>query len=88
MDKTNEQKAKELFYHFCKEKSCDGRVVCTFCPKAETLTPLIEMAEWKEKQMLEKAMKWMALNAEMYGGFNHGKLNEMVENFKKAMKEN
>lgn len=88
MDKTNEEKAKELFYDFCKEKSCDGRVICTFCPKAKALVPMIEMAEWKEKQMWKKAENWLALNAELYGGFNYGKLNEMVENFRKAMKEN
>ena len=42
-----------------------------------------EMAEW----MIEKAVTWLALHAEMYGGFNYGKLNEMVENFKQAMEE-
>jgi hypothetical protein len=50
MDKTNKEKAKELFYNFCKEKSCDGRVICTFCPHAEALEPLIEMAEYKDDQ--------------------------------------
>lgn len=44
-------------------------------------------ANWADKTMIETAINWLALNAEMYGGFNHGKLNEMVEDFKKAMEE-
>jgi len=43
----------------------------------------LKMAEW----MIDKAVTWIALNAEMYGSFNYGKLNEMVENFKQAMEE-
>jgi hypothetical protein len=43
------------------------------------------LLEWKEKQMIDKAVNWITLNAETYGGFNVGKLNEMVLAMKKAM---
>lgn len=40
-----------------------------------------------ERTMIERACEWLALNAELYGGFNHGKLEEMIKKFKKAMEE-
>lgn len=45
----------------------------------------IDMASWKEKQMVEKTIQWLATHAELYGGFNSGRLNDMVEAFKKDM---
>lgn len=45
----------------------------------------IEMSTWKEQQMIEKMVNWIALHAEMYGSFNGGKLNEMAMAMKKAM---
>ena len=36
---------------------------------------------------IKKVVKWLALNAELYGGFNSGRLNSMVECFKQDMME-
>lgn len=93
-NKRNKEKAKELFYNFCKEKSCDGRVICTFCPKAKALVPMIEMAEWKEKQMIGRAQDFIATwfyehphehNFICSDGF--GSLDQLLEKLKKAMEE-
>lgn len=48
---------------------------------------LLKAMEWKQQQMIEKAVEWVCLNAELYGGFNTMQLNIMVEQFKKAMEE-
>lgn len=44
-------------------------------------------AKWADSSIVEKVMEWLSLNAEFYGGFNGGKLNEMVCKLKKAMEE-
>lgn len=49
----------------------------------ECMKSALEMAEW----MIDKAVTWIALNAELYGSFNYGKLNEMIINFKQVMEE-
>ena len=36
---------------------------------------------------IEKVVNWLALHAELYGGFNPGQLNTMVERFKQDMME-
>lgn len=46
----------------------------------------IEMAEWKEQQMINKACSWLLLNASVFGYFKKMKLQNMVEEFAKAMK--
>lgn len=59
-------------------------------------TPLIGIiaiqgAEWADKHPRkglwdkEKVITWIALHAELYGGFNQGKLNSMCEDLRKAM---
>lgn len=35
----------------------------------------------------EKVIKWIALHAELYGGFNQGKLNSMCEDLRKTMED-
>lgn len=35
----------------------------------------------------EKVITWIALHAELYGGFNQGKLNSMCEDLRKAMED-
>jgi hypothetical protein len=91
---TNKEKAKELFYNFCKEKSCDGRVICTFCPRAKALAPLIEMAEWKEKQMIERAQDFIATwfyehphEQKFICSDEFGSIDQLLEKLKKAMEE-
>lgn len=60
MNKFDEEKAKSLWYHFCTEKSCNGYDYCKLCPKAQANPQLIEMAAWKEQQMIEKAKEFIA----------------------------
>lgn len=71
MDKktTNEEKAKKLAIQLIG----DDRNVQ---PLIETL---VTMAEWKEQQMIEKAVEWLERN------FNTP--NDFKEHFKKAMEE-
>ena len=45
-----------------------------------------EMAEWKEKQLIDKACCWLYLNADVFGFFKKINLQEMVNEFAKAMK--
>ena len=54
----NEEKAKSLWFNFCTEKSCDGHNDCESCPKAKIHPQLIEMAEWKEQEII----KWLKEN--------------------------
>ena len=37
------------------------------------------------RKVIEKAVNWISLNAELYGGFNQGKLNEMVKHLEKEL---
>ena len=39
------------------------------------------------RKVIKKAANWISLNAELYGGFNQGKLNEMVKNLEKELVE-
>lgn len=39
------------------------------------------------RKVIEKVVNWISLNAELYGGFNQGKLNEMVKNLEKELVE-
>ena len=48
----------------------------------------LEMAEWMKERMIDKAVEWLSLNADLYGCFKPDKLNEMILNCKKAMEEN
>lgn len=47
----------------------------------------VQAMQWKEQQMIDKAVEWLALNAQLYGGFNPGRLEDMVTKFTQAMKE-
>ena len=90
----NEEKAKSLYFHYCNEKSCKGYDECTNCPNAKIDEGLIQMAEWKERQMIEKACRWLddnitndptrGLNTKYSRSITHG---ELLQEFKKAMEE-
>lgn len=54
-------------------------------PPIEQLA-VLQMEEGR-KQAIDKAVNWLSLNAELYGGFNPGKLNDLVVAFRKAMEE-
>lgn len=57
---TNEEKAKELSYWHCNEKSCRG-LECKNCPKAKIDDAVIQMAEWKDEQF-ETAINKIKVN--------------------------
>ena len=54
---TNEQKAKE-FYHKYRELN--------LASESAAFNAALEMAEWKEQQMIEKAVKWFENNFRDY----------------------
>lgn len=54
-------------------------------PPIEQLA-VLQMEEGR-KQAIDKAVNWLSLNAESYGDFNPGKLNDLVVAFRKAMEE-
>lgn len=75
---TNEEKAKEI-------KAND--VCCVWnggCPNVYNAA--MEMAEWKEKKMIERAVIWLSFNCDVFGYFKKGKLEYMLDKFQKAMK--
>lgn len=57
------------------------------CDSLDIYKGAMKMADWKEQQMIEKMINWLALHAELYGSFNGGKLNEMAVAIKKAMED-
>lgn len=58
---------------------------------------LLEMAEWKQQQMVEKAVKWLKENTDKYVGreieeydmqyYGHINIDSLIDDFKQAMKE-
>ena len=77
---TNEEKATELGKKY--QTPCHGIGDCEF----EARQAALEMAEWKEKQLINKACCWLYLNADVFGFFKKINLQEMVNEFAKAMK--
>lgn len=74
---TNEEKAEEI-------KAND--VCCVWnggCPNVYNAA--MEMAEWKEKMMIERAVIWLSFNCDVFGYFKKGKLEYMLDKFQKAM---
>lgn len=57
------------------------------------LAALQDLADWKDQHPRkglwdsEKVITWIALHAELYGGFNQNKLNSMCEDLTKAMED-
>lgn len=75
---TNEEKAREIASKYERWDQEDDESYGAY-------KGAIEMAEWKERQMIEKACSWLLLNADVFGSFNKIKLQEMVYKFGKAM---
>lgn len=48
---------------------------------------LLEMAEWKQKQMVEKAVKWLKENESSYWSEEVATPEELLDDFRKAMEE-
>lgn len=79
---TNEEKAKELAIKSTRDIDDKGNEVYNCLVEAA----LQEMAAWKEKQMIEKVVKWMLNNHIHYPNNGIG-TEQIIEDFKKAMKE-
>ena len=73
---TTENKAKE-FYHKYRELN--------LAPESAAFNAALEMAEWKEQQMIEKAVKWIKSQMIPYGTSPLAIFN-YIEEFKQAMK--
>lgn len=74
---TNEEKAQEI-------KAND--VCCVWnggCPNVYNAA--MQMAEWKEKQMIEKACEWLGPVFKDLAGYNCG--SDLIKDFKRAMEE-
>lgn len=69
---TNLEKAKDLYHKIGMEETM--------------LSALCEMAEWKEQQMIEKAVKWIKSQMIPYGASPLAIFN-YIEEFKQAMEE-
>lgn len=94
MNKQDEEKAKSLWYHFCTEESCDRYKDCKLCPKAQAHPQLLEIATWKEQQMIEKvSLFFIDAFKELpngYGTFKikrDGSIEQLIEDFKKSIME-
>lgn len=90
---TNEEKKiKSLWYHFCRERSCDGHDDCDECTKSQIHPQLKEIAEWKDEQfkqqlrqqeakLLSVVEKIVSLSAQTKSGYNFAMSifkNEMI----------
>lgn len=87
---TNEEKARELGDRLI------NAVGHTVKDRKEIIDITNEMIEWKEQQMIEKAVEWLKERAEHYYGVEGEYSNkvglifckeELLEDFKEAMME-
>lgn len=88
---TNEEKATELGKKY--QTPCHGIGDCEF----EARQAALEMAEWKEQQMIEKACEWLEDMACYYAHWEYNgdtyekevvyDTEKLIEDFKKAMEE-
>ena len=75
---TPEEKAKELGKKY--SKPCHGTGDCEF----EATQAALEMAQWKEQQMIDKAVKWLKSNRHIKDDVVW---NIYIDNFKRTMEE-
>ena len=82
---TNEEKAQEIIG--CNRENC---LECGGSLSVEkgcvSFRRMIEMAEWKEQQMVEKAVEWIKSQMIPYGTSPLAIFN-YIEEFKQAMRE-
>lgn len=78
---TNEEKAHQIAWEYTKhyDPNC--------CKQEWVEMGTREIAKWKDEQIIKKAMIWLSLNADVFGYFKKGKLEDMITNFQKAMKK-
>ena len=82
---SNEEKAKEISLKLFENGHFTHNAISQ---RKEIEKSLIEMAEWKEQQMIEKALNWIHDNLCYYDedGFDADG-NGILGDFKKAMEE-
>ena len=82
----NEDKTKELV---C-DKGCTGTYCEKYREKCDVFNAVMEMAAWKEQQMIEKSIEWLKdiMYFDEYG-LTHKKstMEEFIHDFKQAMEE-
>lgn len=81
----DEQKAKSLWYNWCPATTCQGFISCVDCPHAHAHSQLLEMAAWKEQQMIEKAVEWLKNNIDFHDNSGGYERERKLQDFKKAM---
>jgi len=79
---TNEEKALKLA-DLCKVPDDEDRYFIS--NRCEIYDKCLEMAAWKEQQMIEKAVEWLEPVFKDLAGYYCG--GDLIEDFKKVMKE-
>jgi len=99
MDKATKEKILEMacLCEGCLEKSYRDIDGCWDCENRGTYDGAVKMAEWKRQQMIEKTIDWLKENADKYVGraleeydmqyYGCISIDNLIEDFKKAMKE-
>ena len=77
---TNEQKSKEIYNKYKYDKNLNK-----LATESAAFNAAMEMAEWKEQQMIEKAVKWIKSQMIPYGASPLAIFN-YIEEFKQAVK--
>lgn len=89
---TNEEKAKEIAYKCFPDTFEHETFGCPNCEAGKAESACLEMAKWKEEQVIEKACKWLRKHKDSYAvcDIRTDKMsvaNKLVSDFKKAMME-
>lgn len=74
---TTEERAREISESFYKPE--------TGYDNEELYMSAMAMAEWKDKQMIEKACEWLEPVFKDLAGYNCG--GDLIKDFRKAMEE-
>lgn len=76
---TTEERAREISESFYRPE--------TGYDNEELYMSAMAMAEWKDKQMIEKACEWLKKNLQNYIEDDWTSEKDFIEEFRKAMKE-
>ena len=80
----NKQKAQEILNcKNCHIKLKAGGVKCP--PECTSFKDLMQMAKWKEQEIIDKASKWFEDNFKDF--FEEEMMSNIITEFKKAVKE-
>ena len=77
---TNKEKAEELAINVMTNRHFESNGVCQ---RKQIENALMEMAEWKDEQIMEKTCNWLYSVAELTGYDSY----DLIESYKKAMEE-